>query len=159
MRESLLYVLFCRIVLTLDTERAMCHKNVHWMPEIVSPMTWMLWTSTNARLVSVEKRVSSSKCDHVILISCKFSIFYNPQILRQIFGDNLGMLVGTRNHLRLSVGCIIFITLYSSQYSVLGSTHIKKHLKSGGGGGSGLAQIAWSTFFLIWEFLKKGGGV
>ena len=43
-------------------------------------------------------------------------------------------------------------------------THKKKHLKyghcleGGGGGGSGLAQIAWSTFFFNLGISQKRGG-
>ena len=44
-----------------------------------------------------------------------------------------------------------------------GSTHIKNSLnlgiaRKGGGGGSGLAQIAWSTFLKFGHFSKRGGG-
>ena len=54
-------------------------------------------------------------------------------------------------------------SLYWQHYITWGSTHItKKHLKSGhcpeGGGGSGLAQIAWSTFFYLGISQKRGGG-
>ena len=78
-----------------------------------------------ARLVNAVKRVSSSKCDHVVLISCKFSVFYNHQILGQIFRDVSWYEVPSE----VIWGCIIFpilsiisSTLYSSLHSILPST-------------------------------------